>query len=332
MARIPFPLRRSILPLRAPLCVAVVAACSLMAPWHAGAQQLPPEGAGRIAADKPQPPGANAGLSAELFYKFMLAEVALQRGDMPVAARAYYEAAREMRDARVARRATEIALASRQRALAIESATLWAALDPEAMRPKQIVASLSSGASGKDLAESGVDDEIRDRLQKLLSDAAVSGQGVGEVFLQINRYFAQQPERKQVYELIRSLAKPYPANPEAHFAVAYSAFGAEIPASEGVDPALAEVNRALELKPGLGAGGAAQGRYPRARFAGVGRRVPQAVRRRQSGRQVRRRRAGAGLCRAEALCRSTRHIPEALGQRAQRAGNSSSASPPSRCR
>ena len=249
MARIPFPLRRSFLPLRAPLVVAFVAACSLIAPLYAGAQQLPLEGIGRTAPDKAQPPGANPGLSAELFYKFLLAEVALQRGDMPVAARAYYEAARELRDARVARRATEIALASRQRALAIESATLWAALDPAALRPKQIVASLSSGASGKELADNGVDDEIRDRLQKLLSDAAVSGQGVGEVFLQINRYLAQQPERKQIYELIRSLAKPYPANPEAHFAVAYAAFGAEIPASGGVDPALAEVNQALELKP-----------------------------------------------------------------------------------
>jgi hypothetical protein len=225
-------------PLRAPLVVAFVAACSLIAPLYAGAQQLPLEGIGRTAPDKAQPPGANPGLSAELFYKFLLAEVALQRGDMPVAARAYYEAARELRDARVARRATEIALASRQRALAIESATLWAALDPAALRPKQIVASLSSGASGKELADNGVDDEIRDRLQKLLSDAAVSGQGVGEVFLQINRYLAQQPERKQIYELIRSLAKPYPANPEAHFAVAYAAFGAEIPASGGVDPAL----------------------------------------------------------------------------------------------
>ena len=197
MARTRFPLRRSILPLRVPLVVAVAAACSLLAPWPAAAQQPPSDGAGRSVAEKAAPPGANAGLSAELFYKFLLAEVALQRGDMPVAARAYFEAARELRDARVARRATEIALASRQRGLAIESAKLWATLDPEAKRPKQVVASLTSGASGKDLAESGVDDEIRDRLQKVLSDAAVSGQGVGEVFLQINRYFAQQPERSR---------------------------------------------------------------------------------------------------------------------------------------
>jgi Flp pilus assembly protein TadD len=99
------------------------------------------------------------------------------------------------------------------------------------------------------MAESGVDDEVRGRLEKLLSDAAVSGQGVGEVFLQINRFLAQQADQKQVYELVRVLAKPYPASPEAHFAVAYAAFSAEVPASQGVDPALLEINRALELKP-----------------------------------------------------------------------------------
>ena len=139
------------------------------------------------------------------------------------------------------------------------------------------------------LAESGVDDEIRDRLEKLLSDAAVSGQGVGEVFLQINRFLAQQPEHKQVYELVRSLAKPYPANPEAHFAVAYAAFAAEIPASEGVDPALSEVNRALELKPAWERAALLKADILARASPRRGRRVPEAVRRRQSGRQARQR-------------------------------------------
>ena len=43
-----------------------------------------------------------------------------------LAARAYLEAAREAQDPRIARRATEIALAARQRGLAQESAKLWA--------------------------------------------------------------------------------------------------------------------------------------------------------------------------------------------------------------
>jgi Flp pilus assembly protein TadD len=250
MALIRNPHCRSLISLRAQLVAAALAAFALIAPMPVAAQQAAPGSAGSGVADKPSPAGKDSELTADLFYKLLLAEVALQRGEMPVAARAYYEAARESRDPRIARRATEIALAARQRAMAVESATLWAALEPEAARPKQVLASLAGTAPGKDLAEPGVDDEIRGRLEKLLSDAAVSGQGVGEVFLQINRFLAQQPEKKQVFDLVRSLAKPYPANPEAHFAVAYAAFAAEIPASAGGDPALSEVDIALELKPG----------------------------------------------------------------------------------
>jgi tetratricopeptide (TPR) repeat protein len=249
MAHIRIPHCRSPFLLRAPQVAAALAASAFLVAFPLAAQQPAPGSAGSLVADKLSPAGKVDGLTADLFYKFLLAEVALQRGELPVAARAYFEAARESRDPRVARRATEIALAARQRGMAVESATLWAALDPEAARPKQVLASLAGTAAGKELAEPGVDDEIRGRLEKLLSDAAVSGQGVGEVFLQINRFLAQQPEKKQVFELVRSLAKPYPANPEAHFAVAYAAFAAEIPASDGVDPAMAEVDIALELKP-----------------------------------------------------------------------------------
>jgi tetratricopeptide (TPR) repeat protein len=249
MALIRIPHCRSPFSPRAPQVAAALAASALLVAFPLAAQQPAPGSAGSLVADKLSPAGKVDGLTADLFYKFLLAEVALQRGELPVAARAYFEAARESRDPRVARRATEIALAARQRGMAVESATLWAALDPEATRPKQVLASLAGTAAGKELADPGVDDEIRGRLEKLLSDAAVSGQGVGEVFLQINRFLAQQPEKQQVFELVRSLAKPYPANPEAHFAVAYAAFAAEIPARDGVDPAMSEIDIALELKP-----------------------------------------------------------------------------------
>jgi len=248
MAQSCVPRFHSLFSLRAPVAAAL-AACAFFVALPGAAQQ-PPSVVIEPPADKLAPNDASRSLSADLFYKLLLADIALQRGEAPLAARAYYEAARESRDPRIARRATEIALAARQRNLATESATLWATLEPEATRPKQILAAIATGTSGKDLADTGVDDELRGRLEKLLSDAAVSSQGVGEVFLQINRFFAQQPERKQVYEIVQSLAKPYPASAEAHFAVAFAAFSASIPASQGVDPALAEVNRALELNPG----------------------------------------------------------------------------------
>jgi tetratricopeptide (TPR) repeat protein len=223
----------------------VLAAGSLLAPGVSTAQLFP-----GISSSSPPLADKDAGLSAELFYKLLLGDVALQRGDVMLAARAYYEAARESRDPRIARRATEIALATRQRNLAQEAAKLWIAVDPGAERPKQIVAALAAGTLGKEGPVNPADDDIRVRLEKLLADAALSGQGVGEIFLQLNQFFAEQPDRKQVYQLVRGLAAPYPTSPEAHFALALAAFNAGAPAEPRTDSALAEVDRALELKPG----------------------------------------------------------------------------------
>ena len=49
--------------------------------------------------DAAEPPAAKqgAGLSADLFYRLLLGDVALQRGDADVAARAYIDAARTAR-------------------------------------------------------------------------------------------------------------------------------------------------------------------------------------------------------------------------------------------
>ena len=205
----------------------------LAAPGPAAAQQSSP--GRRRSADKLSPPAAQEGLSADLFYKLLLGDVALQRGDTALAARAYFEAARESRDPRVARRATEIALATRQRGLAQESAKLWASLDPDAERPKQIMASLAGTSAGKDMAEAGVDDEIRVRLEKLLSDAAVSGQGIGEVFLQINRFLAQAA-RTQAGLRPRAFARQAVSDqPGGAFRRRLAAFTAEMPAGDGID-------------------------------------------------------------------------------------------------
>src|SRR5689334_6339365 len=54
----------------------------------------------------PKPSKGNDGISADLFYRLLLGDVALQRGDATLAARAYLDAAREAQDARIAKRAT----------------------------------------------------------------------------------------------------------------------------------------------------------------------------------------------------------------------------------
>jgi tetratricopeptide (TPR) repeat protein len=195
---------------------------------------------------KPPSNDAGNGLTADLFYRLLLGDVALQRGDSALAARAYLDAAREAKDPRIARRATEIALAGRQRTLAQEAAKLWATLDPGAERPKQVVAALAAG-SDRDAVETPADEELKTRLAKLLADAAMSG-GVGEAFLQINRLFSQQSDKAAVYRLIRELAQPYGSSAEAHFAVALAAYNTGLSDAAITSTASREIDRALELR------------------------------------------------------------------------------------
>ncbi|MEO8486014.1 MAG: tetratricopeptide repeat protein [Betaproteobacteria bacterium] len=201
-----------------------------------------------------EPPPARTelptGMSADLFYRLLLADVALQRGDAAVAARAYLEVARELKDVRLARRATEIAYAARQRGLTESAARLWASLDPEAERPRQIVSALASGGTGPRERDPNAlaEDDLKSRLEKLLADQALAG-GVADAFLQLNRAFARQADKAVVYEMIRDLAEPYASSPEAHFAAALAALNAGPEDAAMIALALGRADRALALKP-----------------------------------------------------------------------------------
>jgi tetratricopeptide (TPR) repeat protein len=232
-------------PLRRAACIAAVLA---VAPMAAHAQAPSPSKepqASRVPA--PSADAAQSGLTADLFYRVLLGDVALQRGDIPLAARAYFEAARTAQDARLARRATEIALSGRLRSLAQESATLWSKLEPDAQRPQRILAALASGDSPREWANAGAED-LRSRLEKVLADAAQAG-NAGEVFLQLNRAFAQQSDPRAVLGLVRELAQPYDSLPEAHFAVALAAYNAGALDASNYDEAQREADKALAQKP-----------------------------------------------------------------------------------
>src|SRR5512147_2882921 len=107
--------------------VGFVAAITMIAGPGVAQTTSVPEGE---APQSGSPDARHRGLSADLMYRLLVGDVALQRGEPALAARAYYEAARESREPALARRATEVALAVRQRGLAIESARLWSELDP----------------------------------------------------------------------------------------------------------------------------------------------------------------------------------------------------------
>jgi tetratricopeptide (TPR) repeat protein len=191
--------------------------------------------------ETPAPPALSPQLSAEVMYRILVGDIALQRGEPALAARAYYEAARDAQDANLARRATEIALFARQRNLAVEAAQLWQKLDPSSDRARQMVTMLGQpGASG----------DLKGDLEHLLADAAANGKTLGDAFLQLNRALSAQPDKVVVYRLIVELAKPYPGVPEAQLAVAVAGYNTGLTDVEIAAAATRAVDRSLELRPG----------------------------------------------------------------------------------
>jgi tetratricopeptide (TPR) repeat protein len=189
--------------------------------------------AGGTQAQATRPPLPAVELTADVMYKMMMAEVALQRGQPQVAVAGYLELARETHDPRVAQRATEIAWNARAMDAAIEAAGIWLQASPGNPRARQVLGALLANQQKVDAARAQFE-------QWLASDP----KNVGESFLQLSSLLARNKDRKAVLELVRSLAKPYPKVPEARLAVAQAAWAA------GDDAlALDESSAALKLKP-----------------------------------------------------------------------------------
>ncbi|HZQ61846.1 MAG TPA: tetratricopeptide repeat protein [Casimicrobiaceae bacterium] len=199
--------------------------------------------------------GANASnaseLSPETMYRLLVADIALQRGQPTIAARAYFEAAKEARNPVFARRATEIALATRQQSIALQAARLWSELDPDSERAKRLAATIAGeGVEGAaaDARESG--STLKSQLEQILAEAAQKGQALGEAFLQLNRLLAQGNDPASSLRLVQQLAAPYDKVPEAHFAIAVAAFNTGMVDLSTAALAMREVDRALALNPG----------------------------------------------------------------------------------
>jgi tetratricopeptide (TPR) repeat protein len=174
-------------------------------------------------------------LTSQVLYQFLLGEIAGQRGELKLSAEAYADLAVRTRDARIAKRATEVALFARLSPLALKNARLWQELEPNSPKALQTLSSLLVG-SGR-LAEA------KPFLQAWLK----TGKG-GEVFMQLHGLLARQKDKQVVFDLIADLAASYPSLPEARFAVAQSAWHA----GKG-GKALAELDETMRLKPGWAA-------------------------------------------------------------------------------
>ena len=171
-------------------------------------------------------------LTEPMLFDFLLGETALQRGETEIATGIYLRLAKTTRDPRIAQRATEVALHSRQPGPALEAAMLWSELDPDAVNARQTAAALLVNADRLE--------EARPHLEKLL---ASEGNNINEAFMQLNGLLARNANKAAILELVQHLSKPYSDLPEAHFAVSQAAWFAN-----QSDIALAEMRQALALR------------------------------------------------------------------------------------
>jgi tetratricopeptide (TPR) repeat protein len=187
----------------------------------------PPE---KVAA--PEADGDETALG-QVVYQLLLAEIALQRGDVELAVKAYADLAARTRDPQIMERAIEVAGFARRFDIAAEIARRWLEDDPSSPRAQKMLAGV--------LVMSNRLDELAPHLIRMLeSDKAA----LPDNLLGLNRMFVRNPDRAAVFRLIDTVCRPFFGLAEAHYAVALAASGA----GQG-ERAKQEARRALELRP-----------------------------------------------------------------------------------
>ena len=172
-------------------------------------------------------------LTPKILYQFLLAEIAIGRGQLPLAAAAYADLANNTRDPRIARRAAEVAYFARQPQLSLNAAKIWYEADPDSVQAKQAYWSL--------LANMGKTDQLAEVLARVV---AAETDKRGEVLMQLGRMLSRLEDKKMAGRVADQVSEPYLALPEAHFIRAQAAYGAE-----DNPRASKELDQALKLKP-----------------------------------------------------------------------------------
>lgn len=171
--------------------------------------------------------------TAEFVYKYLLGEVAAQRGEFVLASQLFLDLAKQTRQPELAERATQAATIARTPQLALPSVALWAELAPDSIPAAQTATQLfiANGDLKKALPQ----------IEKVLANESIRP----NAFMELNSLMVRITDKNSVLEAIQQLAKPYPKLPEAHFAVSQAAYFARNEALMN-----AELKLASKLRPG----------------------------------------------------------------------------------
>ena len=183
---------------------------------------------------EPSQPLPNVALSSELLYKLMKAELDFKQGNWQEPYKIMMGAAQQTRDPRLAQRATEMALASRQGKPTLAAVRLWRELAPQSDEATQYYLGFVV------LSDNIADAEaiFRTRLA-----AATPGE-LGLLMFQTQQLLGRAKDKAAANAMLERLIAPYAATLEGRIVMAQAAF-----TRGDKERAQKEATAALALKP-----------------------------------------------------------------------------------
>jgi tetratricopeptide (TPR) repeat protein len=182
----------------------------------------------------------------EALYQILIAEIASQRGRADLGSRSMIDLATRTNDARVARRAAEIAFLARQTTEARDALVLWLSLEPESGVARQALSAL--------LGVPGPIEKVAETCTQWLADPKVAP----VLFMQLPALLSRYNDAARVATIVAQMADKHPMLSEAKFAVAMTAFNAG-----NSEAARRAIDDALKLKPAFGRAAIAKAQFMR---------------------------------------------------------------------
>jgi len=167
---------------------------------------------------------------AQLMYELLVAELAIRRGELAVAAEGYLSATKRTSDPRVAERATQLAVYYQDWDRAEAVAHRWLSLDPSALAAHETLAQIHLRQSD----QAGAVQAFSNWIDASEDPAAT--------FQAINSQLAREREPQLAYSVSIELSEKYPDQPLAHLGTAGMAL-----AAGDRDGSLKSAEQALQL-------------------------------------------------------------------------------------
>lgn len=173
------------------------------------------------------------GISADTLYKFIVAEIAGQRGHLELSVANYRDLAHSTRDIAVIERAIRIAVFARDDEAAADIAQLWLEVEPGSLDAHQVLATVAIRAGDVDRA-------VR-HLGTILAD----GEGeLSQKLWMVANLISREKDQETALKVMEEVLAERQADPEAMFAFAHVAIR-----MNDLDRARELLERVMEIEP-----------------------------------------------------------------------------------